>query len=132
MFAILTTFNFILPFHHFINCHISHFGISNKMICVLGRELVSPNDYHLGSTSRGRPNLICRGYKYVRNVRNVPPKGLHVNTYWRCSRYWSQKCTANVIMNPEGYLLLRKCHNHLPFEQDEASFQRLREYTGFC
>lgn len=39
---------------------------------------------------------------------------------------------ANVIMNPEGYLLLRKCHNHRPFETHEASFQSLREYAGIC
>ncbi|XP_055616850.1 modifier of mdg4-like isoform X18 [Toxorhynchites rutilus septentrionalis] len=67
-----------------------------------------------GSTQRGRPLLVYKGYRYIRN-------GEFCGTInWRCSAYRNKKCKAKAITvkhNGEEYVKLSyPVHSHTPKE----------------
>lgn len=76
-----------------------------------------------GSTQRGRPQLVYKGYSYIRNGEF----GGTIN--WRCSAYRNKKCKAKAITIKQGgkeYVTLScPVHTHDP-KRDETVKRKIR------
>lgn len=78
-----------------------------------------------GSTQRGRPQLVYKGYSYIRNGEF----GGTIN--WRCSAYRNKKCKAKAITikhdGKEYVTLSYPVHTHDPKRDETGKRQSKRK-----
>ncbi|EEB12017.1 hypothetical protein Phum_PHUM149620 [Pediculus humanus corporis] len=76
--------------------------------------------YFIIPTRMGNPKLICSGYEYLGNRRNIEKQ----REYCICKNYSKSSCKARAVIYKEGGVSFSGTHNHPPPATTRNLFHR--------